>query len=497
MKVMKNLKDYKINSSMNPFSKKWLAALSLSTLMLGACDTDELLQKTPPTRVSSAEVFSSPTRIEGLVNGIYAALKSTDFYAGRLLLFWDVRAEEFINTTSNAYSGFESWNNIYSSGSNDVVSVWNIGYTVINRANVLIDGLEQNPGVISDAQSKMYIAEAKFARALSYFSLVTSFAQPFQKDNGASPGLPLRLQAENGPDNNDLARSTVAQVYDQILKDLNEAEADLPSSHATALLNTTRAHKNTAIALKTRVLLTKGDYPGVVAEAKKIVPQTQAPFSSTQNVPHYLMPNLEDVMVNQNTSPESILSMPFTELNMVGGQSALGHLYNVGSEYFLSPNGIFGHSQWRAEDDRRNMIRYHAQTDRNFLTKFGKSAPFLQFMPVIRYAEVLLNYAEAAVETQNLDLAYELLQAVHKRSDPDYDFPESLKQNGAELLEAIEIERRIELLGEGFRSNDLLRRLKTIPGKVGGGHVVEPVTPDMPNYIWPVSNNELINNKLF
>ena len=67
MKVMKNLKDYKINSSMNPFSKKWLAALSLSTLMLGACDTDELLQKTPPTRVSSAEVFSSPTRIEGLV----------------------------------------------------------------------------------------------------------------------------------------------------------------------------------------------------------------------------------------------------------------------------------------------------------------------------------------------------------------------------------------------------------------------------------------------
>lgn len=494
---MKTIKDIKIKHPMKPSTKKWLASLSLGVVLFSACDSDALLQKTPPTRISSNEVFSSPTRIEGLVNGIYSALKSTDFYSGRLLLFWDVRAEEFINTTSNAYSGFESWNNIYSSGSNDVVSVWNIGYTVINRANVLIDGLENNPAVISDSQKKMYIAEAKFARALSYFSLVTSFAQPYQKDNGASPGLPLRLQAENGPDNNDLARSTVAQVYTQILQDLTDAEADLPANYSSALLSTTRAHKNTAIALKTRVLLTKGDYPGVVTEAKKIVAQTQAPFSSTQNIQHQLMPNLEEVMETQNTSFESIFSMPFTELNMVGGQSALGHLYNVGSEYFLSPNGIFGHPQWRDGDERKEMIRYHAATNRTFLTKFGKSAPFLQFMPVLRYAEVLLNYAEAAAETNNLDLAYELLQAVHKRSDADFDFPVSLKQNKEEMIETILLERRIELIGEGFRSNDLLRRLKTIPGKIGGGHVVEPVSPNMPNYIWPVSNNELINNKLF
>lgn len=485
---MKNIKTTKTMRSLFKYCVVSLALLS--------CDSDQYLQKVPPTEIGSGEVFSSPQRIEGLVNGIYASAKSANFYGGRLLMFLDVRGEDFVNVTSNAFTGYESWLNAYSSGSNDIVNVWSAGYTTINRANILIAGLAENPDVIEQSLANQYIAEAKFMRALSYFTMVTVFAQPYTKDQGASPGLPLRLQAETTSDNNDLARSSVADVYTQILNDLNEAEAGLPDSYSSALLNTTRAHKNTVIALKTRVLLTKGDYPGVVTEAQKLVPQNTAPFSATSGVQHALQPSLVEIIENNYTTSESILSMPFTELNMLGGQSALGYIYSGIGDYFLAPQGILGEAQWATNDERRDFLRVNVANDRHFLIKWGHSSPYLRYMPVMRYAEVLLNYAEALAETGNTALGFELLKAVHGRSDASYTFPASLATDKDALIQAILIERRIEFIGEGHRSNDLLRRGLTIPGKSGGGFTAEAIPPSSPNYIWPISNAELVTNGL-
>lgn len=485
------MKNIKTTMTMRSLFKYCVVSLALLS-----CDSDQYLQKIPPTEISSSEVFSSPQRIEGLVNGIYASAKNSNFYGGRLLMYLDVRGEEFINTTSNAFTGYESWLNAYASGSNDIINTWAAGYTTINRANIVIHGLAENQGVIESSLADQYIAEAKFMRALSYFAMVTVFAQPYAKDQGASPGLPLRLQAETTADNNDLARSTVAEVYVQILKDLDDAEAGLPSSYSSALLNTTRAHKNSAVALKTRVLLTKGDYPGVVTEAKKLVPQTSAPFAATSGVQHALQSSLIDVIENNNTTTESILSMPFTELNMLGGQSALGYIYNNIGDYYLAPGGILGNSQWAVNDERRDFVRVNASNNRSLLNKWGSVSPYLRYMPVLRYAEILLNYAEALAETGNTALGFELLKAVHGRSDASYTFPASLATDKNALIQAILVERRIELLGEGHRSNDLLRRLLPIPGKSGDGFTAEPVQPSDPNYIWPISNAELVTNGL-
>ncbi len=463
---------------------------------ISSCSEEEYLQQVPPTQVSAADIFSTPARIEGLANGIYASLKEANFYGGRLLFFLDVRGEEFINTTANSFTGYDSWAHSNNSASADVLNVWSIGYTTINRANVFIEGLAENGDVVGATAAAEYIAEAKFLRALSYYTLLTIFARPYAENNGASPGLPLRLQAETTPENNSLARSTVAQIYTQIIQDLNEAEADLPATRSTALLNTTRAHKNTAIALKTRVYLNQGNWSGVIAEASKIVPQTAAPFSASTGVGHALQSDILEVLTSNFTTTESILSMPFTNLNMLSGQSALGYLYNGNAEYFMNTQGILGSSQWAEGDDRWGFLRFNESNGRYYLSKYGLNAPYLRYMPVIRYSEVLLNYAEAAAETGNLALATALLEAVHHRSDPDYVFPASATATGAALIESIETERRIELLGEGFRSNDLLRRLSTIPGKVGPAFSAPAVPPSADNYIWPMSNNEILTNSL-
>ncbi|MDQ1151141.1 RagB/SusD family nutrient uptake outer membrane protein [Sphingobacterium zeae] len=481
----------KINTKRNIY----LISALLLVSTLNSCKRDDGLFPVPTTAISDKNVFDTPARIEGVVNGIYKSLKGASLYGGRYLLYQDVRGEDFINVTANSYTAYESWNNSYSSGSNDINNLWSAAYTTINGANILIAALSPGTDVISAELSKAYVAEAKFLRAVSYFSLVTVFAQPYNKDQGASPGLPLRLQAEGDGKNNDLARSTVAQVYKQILSDLDEAEKDLPENYATALLNTTRAHKNSARAFKTRVYLTINNYAKVLEEAKKIVPQQIAPFKAQQGVAHELQSDITTVFGGNFTTTESILSMPAGTTDALSGQSAIGYIYLVNKEYYLNPNGILNDTQWRAADKRRSLLQ--ANGDKQYLKKYAKASPYVDYIPVIRYAEVLLNYAEAAAQAEQLTIASALLKAVHQRSDGSFEFPVAALTSKTAILEAIAKERRIELLGEGLRGQDLLRQLKELPGK-GDANIQTPSVPTTAqNYIFPAPNTELAVNKLF
>lgn len=472
---------------------KYILSGLLLTLSFTSCDQDNLLNTVPPTQLSSADVFDTPERILGLVNGVYKALKSSGLYGGRYLLYTDVRGEDFINITGNTFTGYESWNNSYAPGSNDIINLWSAGYTTINQANILIDGLRKNTGKIDASLETQYIAEAKFLRALAYYSLVTVYARPYNENSGSSPGLPLRLLAETTPANNDLARSTVAEIYRQVLKDLDDAEAGLPQSHGNALLNTTRAHKNTAVALKTRVYLSQNNWNKVIEEAQKIVPQTSAPFSATTGVNHQLQ-DVVQIFTGNFTTTESVFSIPFTSLDNYGGQSSIAYIYNANSEYYLNPEGIYGDAQWGAADLRRGWLRVTG--GRAFLAKYGATAPFLNYIPVIRYSEVLLNYAEALARKGDTRFSAVLLKAVHGRSDASFVFPETSLATSEALVNTILKERRIELLGEGFRSNDLLRNLLPIPAKGSASLSAERVDPRDENYIFPLSNSEIATNKL-
>jgi len=476
--------------------KKTFIYIGLAALLgFSSCSEKDLLDTVPSTSISDANAFGSATRILGLVNGAYDAVKGASLYGGRYLLYCDVRGEEFINVTANSYTAYESWNNSYNSGSNDINNLWSQAYTAINNANIIIAGLANSTGVISDTLRAQYVAEAKYIRALCYFSLVTVYATPYNADQGASKGLPLRLQAETNGSNNDLARSTVAEVYTQILADLDSAEANLPASYTSDLLNTTRAHRSTAIALKTRVYLTMNNFTKVVAEAAKIAPQASAPFSDTGSVKHALQSDITTLFGTTYTTTESIFSMPMTSTDSYSGQSAIGYIYNANSEYYLNPTGILGNVQWGSSDKRRSLLR--AASGLYYLKKYAKVSPYVDYIPVIRYSEVLLNYAEAAAQTGNLTLAVNLLKAVHARSDASYTFADADIATAAALVSTIAVERRIELLGEGFRSGDLLRNLQTIPAKGSSSLQANAVEPSASNYIFPAPNNELTTNKLY
>ncbi|MBC5773829.1 RagB/SusD family nutrient uptake outer membrane protein [Pontibacter sp. KCTC 32443] len=461
-----------------------------------ACDTDELLNPVPETSISDKNAFDTPERILGQVNGLYDALKSGQFYGGRLLIYNEIRGEEYINRLTNGVTGLQTWQQNVQSGTNEVQNLWGAAYASINRINVFLKGLEDNKAKVDPALYTQYQAEAKFLRALCYHSLVTLYAKPFNADNGASPGLPLRLQAETSTANNNLARSTVAEVYAQILQDLDDAEAGLPLNHATDLLNTTRAHRNTAIALKTRVYLHMGNYGKVIEEAQKIVSGTTT-FTAPTGVAHALQADVAVPFVNYTTT-ESIFSMPMSDLDVPGTQNQLGFYFNAaptgGGEYYLNTAGIVNDPAWPDTDARKTNFIV-TEGGNMYLKKFNKPSPYTDYVPVIRYAEVLLNYAEAAARTNDLPKAIALLSAVRQRSDASYIFPAEAIATQEALINTILKERRIELLGEGFRSMDITRTLQTFPEKTGGGLSAPAVAPSSSDYVWPMPSTEIATNK--
>lgn len=473
-------------------------AIAAIVMQLAAC-SKESLNPAPTTSISDASAFNTKERIEGQVRSMYAAMKNSGMFGGRYQIFNDIRGGDFSNDRTNVVTGFDIWNYTPSNSSaNSVEAHWGRAYFVINLANVFLDGMNaKGTAVVGDAVSKNYQGEAKLIRALSYYSLLQFYARPYWDGNGSKPGVPLRVTGNTGFGNYALARATVAEVYAQIIDDLNFAEQNLKADNGSAILNTTRAHKNTAIALKTRVYLSMQKYAEVITEANKIVTAT-APFKASSGVAHELQADITNVFKAPYTTSESILSMPFASNEAPGTQNQLAYYYCPGAlnggngEYSLLASGIVSNAGWLAADKRKSFVL--ASGGKNYLTKFNTISPFTDYAPVIRYAEVLLNLAEAKVRSTNtVDAqAIDLLNAIRGRSDASTVFTPGSFADAAALAEAILIERRIELLGEGFAGADLTRLGLPLPAKPG----VNAIPSTGQQYIWPIAASELLLNTL-
>ncbi|MEJ8816787.1 RagB/SusD family nutrient uptake outer membrane protein [Lacibacter sp. H407] len=469
-----------------------IVSFLLMAAAITSCNKTKL-DPIPQTALSDAVAFSDSARSVQQVNGLYSALKAGQMYAGRYQVYQDVRGEEFINRTNNAVTAWLTWQFNLTASANEVQGFWAAGYAAINRCNVVIDGLSKST-TISDGLKKNLIAEAKVVRATSYFMLMQLYARPYTDGNGSKLGVILKLLPETSSGEQNQERTTGAEIYTQILKDLNEAEPDLPLSHPGSL-STSRAHRNTAIALKTRVYLNMGNWASVISEGNKLVPNA-APWVAPSGVANSLQASVATVFTNY-TNSEMILSMPFTALDVPGTQNGLGWYYNPGpnggGEYALNLTapGIAADAGWRTEDARRALtVVSGGQT---WLRKFPNPNNAADPSPVIRYAEVMLNLAEAlarnAAGTSVDARALTILNAIRKRSDPTItDFAPATKD---ELVALILTERRIELLGEGFRTSDIARTGATFPAKGNVGSVA----PSADQYIWPISIAELLVNK--
>ncbi|MFT4204708.1 MAG: RagB/SusD family nutrient uptake outer membrane protein [Chitinophagaceae bacterium] len=471
-------------------------------LLFAACNSKRL-DTVPQDSVIDATAFSTSDRIYAQLLSLYSSLKSGQLYGGRAVIYGDIKADQFINQTNNSVTGYDVWTGTATNSSTSIENLWAQAYLTINKCNIFIQGVDSlGTGIVTTDEASQYIAEAKFIRALCYSKLLEYYAYPYAygSGGGSNLGVPLRLTAIVGGGYSDLARSTVAEVYTQILSDLDDAESDLPTSYSSDYDNTTRAHMNTAIALKTRIYLNMQDYANVVTEANKIVSDA-APFAASSGVANTLESSISTVFASPYTSLESIFSMPMTTTSgdYPGTQAALAYYFSksVGNgEFSVNTSGIYADATWTSTDDRRDFIvSYTSGSSTTYwLSKYPTASPYTDYVPVIRYSEVLLNLSEALVRSTSsiTTRAVALLNAVRNRSDASTTYTTSSFSSTSTLIEAILKERTIEFLGEGMRNGDLMRLVQTIPAKGAVGTIAAGAS----NYIWPIPATELSLNKL-
>ncbi len=478
--------------------------LSVSILLITGCVKDEWMNPAPITSLSDLTVFDTKERIENQVNGMYASLKSGQHLGGRFQVYNDVRCDNFLPNSSNLVTCFATWNHTVISSTNEVQNLWGAIYETVNVVNVFLDGLQAawDEGKITDfvtqEEFNNYKSEALAIRAICYFDLMQMYSKPFHMGNGSNRGVPLRLVANKSAEGNDLAPSDVAAIFDQILKDLNDAEATAVSDFGDDHLNVTRIHKNTIIAFKTRVYLHMNNWAQVVTESGKIVPAA-APFTATSGVVNALSPDYAGIFASPHSTKESIFSMPHTGSNNAGTQNHLAHYFGSGSgeSYFLVTAPGSAYATMDDTDARKLMME--TVDDQVYLTKYVDQGTRTDYAPVIRWAEVLLNRAEALVRSGSAvtQEAVDLLNAVRTRSFTAGAYTVADFADAAAFYNAILMERNMEFLGEGIRNLDLMRLGLTIPGKDGFGFgSVAPIPATSESYFWPVPDSELSYNKL-
>lgn len=448
------------------------------SLLLGSGCSSSFLDKEPPLYVSEEDVFTSPTRIEAALNGLYAAFKnsgSTSFMGGKSYLVFDNRGDDIINISNNLVTLFGTYNMNVGATDAENEETWTYAYLAINKVNTFLKSLEGSKAVAGDKYDR-YVQEAKFIRALAYYYLNNLYAIPYSVNPDAK-SVPLRLTAESGSDNNNMPRSSVKQVYEQILADLNDVSALQTATNTYA--GVTYATQAAANMLKMRVYMAMNKWTEAIT-AGQLVTGYELPDDVTliYKAPYF--------------SKETIFSLPMAETNVPNTQQSLAEYYFDGKIMLINvSHGIMSKANYSLATDKRIVAFKRAD---GTLGKFTDAKTKLQWVPIFRYAETLLDLAECYANQANGEAtAKALLKQVRHRSVAAATDPLNIDAlSGNALKEAIYNEKRLEFIGEGIRSIDIMRRGETFV-KASANETIE-VAPSSDKYIWPIPQIEKLIN---
>lgn len=440
---------------------------------LSSCVND-WLDVAPSDGTDADAALTSSSDLAAARTGMYKALKGNsslvDYYGQQFFVYGDVHAGDDYqynnlggsNRASFYYDmNYQTASEFTSSTSSSNVA-WKSPYIVIGRANRIIAAAEG--GALSDAAEAkatidQYAAEAKVLRALAHFDLVRIYGKPYTEDQGASLGVPLVTEVLES--NAKPARSTVAEVYTQVVKDLTEAI----SSNALAT-ETEPGYVSVwgAKAILSRVYLNMGDYANALSVAEDIIKNSGAALWTRDQ---YLKawdastPNESEFLFRLNVAG----STDSNDLNGIGNlQQREGYKEMVATKKFVDmltsdPEDV-RNEMFLPATAAKEVATYG--TNKVYLNKLrgqGGNLRNVTIVPIIRLSEVYLTAAECAFRNNDKTKAVEYLNDLVKNRTTTVA---SLATVDNITLERILIERRKELIGEGQRYFDALRNNETI-----------------------------------
>ncbi|SEK27608.1 Starch-binding associating with outer membrane [Parapedobacter koreensis] len=491
--------------------RRWYFLLLCSSCLLNACSS--FLDKDSLTELSSETFWKDENDVNLALSSVYARLQ----YAA---LSWQVPNFSALSDEGDRGPYATMAQGIIEPNNGNIQGIYTALYQAIGDCNIFLANVDR---VAMDETAKnTFIGEVKFIRALSYFQLSEFFGGVVITDQ------PLTLE------NSKLPRSSKEEVVSFILGELDEAINLLPD-----IAYNGHAVRGTAQALKGKVLLYNGNFPGAATALEQVI--TGGHFA--------LDPNLKDVFIDgtQESSPEILFSVRFLAPNNIhdartGMDVYFGTWFSVAAlpiQSFVDSFGcidglptdesplyhpdrpyenrdprldlsvLYLGKPWPGKPDGFDGFSYGVNFTPNglaiekFLNKSrfpateNPAEPSDQDWVVIRYADVLLMYAEALNEASGpSSTALEAINAVRQR--PSTALPaldDGLTQ--VQLREAIRQERKIELAFEGLRYFDLKR-----------WGTIETVLPTVQNilgdykrflshqYLWPIPEAARNNNYL-
>ena len=450
------------------------SAFAVVVLML-ACNK---LVENPSGTITTSQFYKTSADAVAAVNAIYTTLNSdpaNDFpmYGRELNLMTDNASDNQNFSPSNTNPDVRAMSTVtYVSSNGRILKNWQQHFYGINRANIAIDGIATIPAsAFTDPTLQARLTrEARFVRALLYFNLVRLFG-----------AVPLVLHNPKSVDISSMqvARAPVDSVYAQIISDLSDA-VNLPASYSGADLG--RATSGAAHALLAKVYITRRDWTNAQTQLLQVL--TAGTFSgATGNYGYGLFPNYGDAFAKATKNGiEHVFSVQYaTNGGEAGAEQYLSqslNSFNPGT-YPIDIPADSSVSQIFAATDTRKAVTfyttvYNAATGQTVVFNNPYTPYFNKFVdyslsplnnqvvsginyPVIRYAEVLLLYAEVLNELNGGPTpdAYTAINLVRTRAHVAALTP-ALGQN--DFRDSLFLERRKEFIQEGQRWFDLVRQ---------------------------------------
>ncbi|WP_374163670.1 RagB/SusD family nutrient uptake outer membrane protein [Arcticibacter sp. MXS-1] len=470
--------------------------LLISVLALPACDN--YLDRQPLSGPSDETYFANQEELVLAVNGIYAADNYTVLDNMPLNVCVDNGTDIGWDRNNSPLQSLGKGN--HDSNNGFALSVWTNAYIVIGRCNNVLDNAPKVKEKTTPAIYNRSIAEARFMRARTYQYLIDYFG-----------GVPLVTQSLNLT-NSQLGRNSKEEVLDFILAELDAAAADLPLSYSGNDVG--RATKGAALAIKARAAL-YGEKWDIAAEAARSVMalNVYALHNDFRALFSYAGENSREIIfalqflkasrTRTHSMPGNLLSRNAQGFsNKVPSQSLVDSyqctdgldidqspLYDPARPFqnrdprlgytIAVPGSVYFNYQFETHRDSVKCWNYNTTPatrvdNQDALNAFATFTGYCwrKYIDLqdkedrsnselnitqIRYAEVLLIYAEAMIEANKIDQSvYEAINQIRQR--PGVNMPAiSSGKTQAEMRSIVRKERLHELAMEGFRLSDIRR----------------------------------------
>ena len=408
-----------------------IPALLLSAM---ACQDYLELEQTGDT-ISEENALQTQQDYEELLWSCYDVIANT--YDGRMQILFDLLSDDLAAPNSNAdYTEVYNRNMLFFNST--LGGVYGQPYFAIFRANSLIEALDNIP--FTDPARKVSMeAEAKFIRALGHFDLVRGWGQPYGfTSNNSHPGIIYKTSTATDI----LARNTVGDVYDLLISDLEFAEANLPSANGDA------ATLWAAKALLAKVYFQKGDYALAAQYASDVIDNGPYSFDLNSLDRFTAMPSTEAIFYTLSIDLDR-RSGPFTGNYRSDGTSVPTLRASTSMYQTYGTDTTDLRSNWFIVKDAGQPNEYFG------ISKFNKD---YFSVPVLHITDLKLMRAEAFGELgTNLAVAIQDINDIRERAYSGSSMNLPSGSSGAEIIDAARWERRIEMLGEGDRVQQLKR----------------------------------------